>query len=47
MTKHMTLNLELVLAFPKCCNEFIALRFISTYYFLHENLSIPVLAEEQ
>lgn len=44
----MSLNLELILAFPKCCNEFRALReFISTHYFLYENLSIPMLTVEQ
>lgn len=47
MTNRLSLNLELILAFPKCCNEFRALRFISTHYFLYENLSIPMLAVEQ
>lgn len=47
MPNHTSLNLELILAFPKHCNEFRALRFISTHYFLYEKLSIPMLAVEQ
>lgn len=37
-TNNRSINLELVLAFPKCCNEFRTLRFISAHYFMSENL---------
>lgn len=47
MKNLISLNLELILAFLICCNEFRALRFISTHYVLYENLSIPMLAVEQ
>lgn len=38
MTNDTSINLELILAFPKCCYEFRTLRFVSAHYFLSENL---------